>query len=217
MQKLSGKYGQTPTVKAVRFLSIRLKSRPESAHLAKDLDDERAELRNKFEEYEQAKEERIALTSEIQYLDGVLDRKVMELSRTVLLETENDRNAPKYRKLFSSSPSERLKDIASDAQERFVKGILSRLREDEDYKHLQSIGDDLEDRLIQLKNAVEQRKELYLEESQKETDWRIAKDEVQRHYNLTYHYLQLIFPGDEALVESFFSKLSKSSSKGNEE
>ena len=65
--------------------------------------------------------------------------------------------------------------------------------------------------------ALGQRNHLYQKEMEAETNWRIAKDEVQRNYNLTYHMLQLTFPDNLQLVESFFSKLSKRPSTGDQE
>lgn len=216
MQKLNERHGQESTDKAIRFLSIRLKSRPESGHLATDIDAGRQSLRDKHDAYIQVREERIALTAELGYLDSLLDRKVMDISRTVLVETGGDRTAPKYRKLFPQSPSQQMRPVASDGQERYVEGIISRLKDDEEYKHLSGFIEELENCLSDMALVIEQRKDKYLEESQKETDWRITKDEVQRNYNLTYPYLQLIFQGNDALVESFFSKVSKGNSKSEE-
>lgn len=67
MQRLLSRHRFADTVRALRFLVIRLASRPETASLAEDTQ-ARTAMRDDEEKYQQALQARVAAAAEIEYL-----------------------------------------------------------------------------------------------------------------------------------------------------
>jgi hypothetical protein len=207
MQKLSERHGVMHGIRAFRYLSIRLRSRPETQAIAAEVDAERAVMVKTEEAYAQALEERVAATAEVEYLDGCVDATVMDLAREIALMTRGRQDDPRYRKLFPSAPSALVRPIAGEAQERFVRSLVTRLREDKEYAPLTRYAEQLEQHQAALNEAIARRAERYQPETSTLTDRRVAMDHARRVYRSIYHRLQLLYPGDPALVESFFLAL----------
>jgi hypothetical protein len=210
MQKLTERHSATITAQALRYLSIRLKSRPETQSLISEIETVRSALATAEEAYSQAKEERMAATAEINYLDGQLDQTVMALAREVGVMTRNKTQDPRYMKLFPTAPSALIRPIAGESQERFVRSLINRLQEDADYAGLKPYAETMEKQQQLLNQAGQRREQLYQPEVKAQTDQRIVLDQARRLYQNIYHRLQLLFPTDAALVESFFMDLRSS-------
>lgn len=217
MQQAQEKHGYYITDRNMRFLSIRIKSRSETQPIAEEINVHRKNMGTKHESLLQAREERLACSAEINYLDSEVDSEVMDLARHVLAKIKNDRNAPFYRKLFPSAPSEAMRPVASASQEQYVLNILDRLENDPDYQEFADHTRRLRECQTLLKQALERRNVLISAEAQANVEFRIAKDEAQRFYNHTYHRLILIFSDKRNLVESFFSDFYTKSKKKSEE
>lgn len=207
MQRLTEEHSYAKTIRALRHHAIRLQSHPETRPLAEECVVARRNLQNKGDVYEEAREARVAKTSQIVYLDGEVDAEMMNLSRGVLAETKGNRDAPHYRQLFPIAPSTAMASTNSEAQQRFVRTVIQRLREEAEYEALCHHADTLEKLQEELDTAEQERNDLYIKESKAGTDLRIFLDKVQRDYNLSYPRLQLLFPDKSRFVESFFLRL----------
>jgi hypothetical protein len=207
MQQLRINHGVPVVLGALRFLSIRLKSRPQTAGLAPDVDAMRALLRDKDDAYAEAREQRIAASAEITYLDTLVDDAVMAASRELLVLTGGKADDPRYLKPFPTAPSAALKPVGGASQDRFVKGVIVRFREDPDLAPLAGHAPKIEAAQADLEKGVAQRNDLHVKEAMTLADRRIALEDARRMYNLTYPRLQLIFPNKPTLVESFFKDL----------
>jgi hypothetical protein len=207
MQQLRSNHGVPVVLSALRFLFIRLKSRPQTAGLAADVDAARALLWDKDDAYAEAREQRIAASAEIAYLDTLVDEAVMNASRELLVLTGGDAQDPRYLKPFPTAPSAALKPVGGASQDRFVKGVITRFKEDPDLAPLAGHGTKIEAAQGDLDKGLAQRNDFYVKEAMALADRRIALDDARRLYNLTYPRLQLIFPNKPALVESFFKDL----------
>jgi len=216
MEKLREDHGFSTVDRALRFLSIRLGSRPETAEMVKELDAVRDDLHSKDNAWKNAREQRIAATAETEFLDDLLDESVMSLSREVLVLTKNDRNSPVYKKLFPMAPSSAMDPVTADEQSVYVKGIVSRLKEDGDYEKLAHYADSIDGHFNVLSSAIKKRDELYMPESRASTDRNIALDKARRVYNLMYPRLQIALPEHPELVETFFANISRRSSAKEE-
>ncbi|MFH1149823.1 MAG: hypothetical protein V1748_05065 [Actinomycetota bacterium] len=195
-------------VRNLRFVSLRLRSRPETTELARDLDEARVGIQAVTELYAQALEVRVAATAEIEYLDYCLDQAVMNLAREIAVMTKGRPEDPRHTKLFPSAPSELIRPIANEVQGRFVRSLVSRLREDKDYGHLLQHAETIEQAQLGLDSALERRKSLYEPELKAQTDRRIAMDRARALYNTLYHRLTLLYPEHPTLVRSFFLRPS---------
>lgn len=216
MQRLLDRHRFNDVDRALRFLTIRLRSRPLSAPLAEQMVQARSKVRETEERYQDALMERVAATAEIHYLDAQLDETVMAVSREALVLTGGRRDDPRYVKLFASSPSAGMSSVGGDRQDQFVRNILWRLREDADFEPLRAHAETLAARQAELSAAVERRRQLSVPEAAADADRRIALEEARRLYNRAEAHLRLLFD-NESLVESYFITLHKSRSGVEEE
>ncbi len=207
MQQLLENHKTGATLAAVRYHVIRLKSRPDTAPLAADVAAARAGLVEKSDAADEAKEERVAASAVVVYCDHVLDTGVMALSREATTLVNGDTSEDRYVRLFPTTPSVAMKPVAGDPQERYVRSILNRLAEDDAYATLRGYLPKLAGALDTLNATVKLRSDLYVKEAMAASERNIALDNARRTYNLMYPRLQLLFPKDPALVETFFKDL----------
>ena len=209
MEKLREDDGFGAVDRALRFASIRLHSRPQTADLATSVDTERTAIRAREDAWLEARERRIAASAEVAYLDGKLDGGIMGLSRQALVEVKGDRGDPRYRRLFAEAPSAGLAPVAGTGQAHFVAGVLAQLtRDPSPFPDLTGGAPDLQSMVTALQDAEKRRDDLYVPESTARTDLDVALDHARRVYNLLHARLQLLFPDDPGLVESFFASTS---------
>ncbi len=204
MNRLYDKDGITTTLSALRFLSVRLKSRPETAPLEAGVSHARQSLQQADERWQQAHEERCGATAEIEYLDTELDEAVAELAREITVVVKNDRSDPRHKKLFAVPPTTGMAGRANDSQERYVANIMGRLAEDQDYAAQRKYLDTIGKHQAALKASVQRREALYVPESQALADRTIALDHARRVYNQMGAQLTLLFNDKRTLVDSFF-------------
>lgn len=213
MQKLTDSHSIGTTTDALRFLDVRLRSRPQTEDLAKLTFAERVELGAKYGEYLDARELRVAASAELAYVDGLLDGDVRGLAREALVLTAGKTDDPRYRTLFPITAAQATKPVGGDAQERFVRGVIDVLTNDDTLAPLRPHADRLQARLDALNAALAQREDLYVPEARARTAYHIALEHARRTYNLCHAHLTLLFPDDPALVESFFRPLSGRASR----
>lgn len=217
MQKLGDSHSVGLTRRALRFTNVRLRSRPETAGLAADIKQERAALLEAYEAYLDAREERVAGSAEVAYLDGRVDGEVMDVSRGLLVITRGRTDTPLYRALFPTAPSEAVRGTADDPQTRLVRGVIEELRSNADLKSLIHHADALEKLQGDLDAAKQRREDLYVPEGRAFARYQVALDHARRTYNLLHPRLQLMFPDDPLLVESFFKTQTASARDDDDE
>lgn len=208
MQNLREEHGVETHLRALRYLSIRLRSRPATSNGAPAVDAAREDVKAKSEAYEAALEQRVAASAEIEYLDGRLDGSVIGLGRDVLALVKGDRGDARYLKLFPVAPTTMMKPVGGDAQATYVNVILDRIAEDDDLSALRSHLKPIRQQLDALEKATQARRQLTIAESKALGDRRLALEDARRVYRLMHPRLLLQFPDDPALVESYFAKLS---------
>lgn len=204
MEKLREDHGYFTVRRGMRFLSIRLRSRPLSAGLAGDVDRERDALGARNEAHENAFEERVAASAEISFLDGMLGAAVADLARDVNVLVKGRTDDPRYLRIFIGTPSERMKPVGGPEQDRFVQNILDVLSKDPDFASLHAHLPLITEWQQQLSDAVKRRESLQLAEDRARQELDIAIARARKVYNQMEHRLALVFPDHESLVESFF-------------
>lgn len=203
MQKLTDRQGFPAVDRALRFVLLRLGSRPETASLQADVKATRDTLRAQHEAWQQAKDERVAASAEIEYVDGLVDREVMSTSREALVLTGGDRDDSRYRTLFPVPPSQAMRPVGGDEQRRYVGSLTQQIEADEAYASLRPRAEQLRTLQARLDALEADRQARYLAEEQARTRRAIALDDARRVHNRLYFQLRLLLD-DEALVESFF-------------
>ncbi len=208
MEALRKSHGVDVVLGALRILSIRCSSRPESKPIAAEMAEIRAGVRDKKDAWETARDERMAANCEIAYCDSGVDGAVMTLSRqaTAMVDGKTDDN--RYRNLFPAAPGAQLKPVGGAAQKQFVKGVLRALDEGEDIAELRPLGKPIAKAQKSLDTASDARDDLQVTEDRARTALDIELDAAREAYNQSWHRLNVIFPKDKALVESFFRTLT---------
>lgn len=208
MQQLRDRHGYETVERALRYLSIRLRSRPQTSELAPEIDAERARLRQVEDTWSEARELRIAATAEIEYLDGELDRLLGDLSRAALVEVRGRTDDERYRRLFPQPLRSGAAPMGGPEQERYVRTILAQLTsESGPLPALRDRAEAIEQALTALQQAEQRRAELYVPEATATAERNAALDRARRAYNQTYPRLRLLFPDRPALVASYFVSL----------
>jgi hypothetical protein len=205
MIKLKEYSGIELTVASLRYLSIRLKSRPDTSALATQVDEFKNELMTLDNKHGELQERRIGLSSEIIYRDSILDEAVMNISRKILVETKNDRKHELYTKLFKITPTKMMAPITSKEQNQNVRLIVDQLKNDQDYSQFTNDATNIEDVLNVLTDSISKRDGAYIEENKAKMELNILKGKSQRLYNKMYPTLQLILD-NKNLIETFFKE-----------
>jgi hypothetical protein len=209
MQKLEAVHGYPKVKRALRYTGIRLRSRPETQEMSKEVDAERAKLDSANEAYEQLFEERVALTALIDYLDSLVDGGVMAIARDVSVITGNKTDDPFYKLLFPVAPSTATAPVASDSQTLFVKALIDRIETDSRYESLRPRAAALKTAQADLERALKDREDLRTPMTRAALDLQAALENGKRMYNKLLPRLSLTFD-KPSYVETFFSKLRKS-------
>jgi hypothetical protein len=220
MQKLTEQH-RSPTVdRALRFFIVRAKGRPETAAFATEAQAVRTRLRERRDAYLDAQDERLALSAEVVYLDGRLDRLVVvHLKRDVAAFAADRSGGAQYeRKLFQGmAPSKAMQPVGGEKQEHYVASIIQRLENDADYAFLSDHAPRLRAAQQALDAALERRKTARVKERLAQGDLDDMTDEARRFYNQLYPRLQLVFTDDLPLVESYFRELRRARDEEGEE
>lgn len=214
MEALRETHGVDIVLGALRILAIRCGSRPESKSVATEIAAIRASVREKQEAWETARDERMAANCEIAYCDAVVDGAVMSLSRQASALVDGKVTDARYRKLFPAAPSGQLKPVGGAAQANLVKGVLRSLDEDEDLAEFRPLGKPIVKAQKTLDAATTARDDAQITEDRARNALEIELDAAREAYNQAWHRLNVIFPKDKALVESFFRALTAREKSG---
>lgn len=210
MEKLRPEHGVSTIDRALRYMAIRVSGRPETREMAPELRAERVRLKEADEMWLEARETRVAATAEVEYLDEKLGAEVMSVSRAALaLVKDGNREDERYKRLVGPvSPSEALAPVGGEEQTVFVRTLIAQLTsESGPFPELAGRAPVIQASLTALNDAEARRNALYVPEGTAAAERTAARDRARRLYNLMQPRLQLAFPDDERLVESFFAKL----------
>jgi hypothetical protein len=208
MQKL-GENHYAPTVEAVlRFLLIRLRSRPMCAALADEAKLVRADVRTKRDAWEDSVDEVRAATADVEYKDIRIDDAVkVKLKADVaqLVTTlPKPQREPTAAKVFGGkAPSDGMKPVGGPAQEHYVDGILAQLGQPE-FASLAPVMAEITALRADLAASEANRKQRRIAEQLARTAVEDACDAARRFYNQMHARLELLFPDDPDFVESCF-------------
>jgi hypothetical protein len=125
VKQLSVREGAPASLRALRFVEMRLLGVPSLRHHAIVVAGWRAELKAAYEAWEEARDFRQVAAAAVRYADTVQDRAVSRLSEVALTEVDGDREAPAYRRIFHQNASEIIKPVATDAQQSEVARVLA--------------------------------------------------------------------------------------------
>lgn len=207
MEALRDTHGVEVVLGSLRILAIRSASRPESQPVSREILALYTRVAEKRDAWEAARDERMAATAEIGYRDALVDGSVMTLSRQCLALVNGKTDDPRYRTLFPSAPSDRLKPVGGSVQDAFVQGVLRAL-EGPDYEALAPFKAPIAEASDNLAAAIARRARLQVAEDAAANALAIELGLAREAYNQAWHQLNVVFPKDKALVESFFRTLT---------
>ncbi len=209
MQKLKSNHGYPKVSRALRYASIRLRSRPETAPLGREIEAERTGLEKAKEAHAEIREERVAATAVIWHQDALVDAAVAALAREVMVITGGKTDDAFYKSLFPVAPSTATQPLASDSQNRFVKALVDRVETDDRYQSLRTTAQTIKEAQAELDRLLVEREALRTPELRAEVDLKTALDSARRAYNKLYPKLSLLYDS-KAFIETFFVTVDKS-------
>ncbi|MEW5853002.1 MAG: hypothetical protein AB2A00_29735 [Myxococcota bacterium] len=115
---------------------------------------------------------------------------------------------PRYTTLMHVQPSEAVKGMADDAQNRFVAHLISQLETQQAMEPLKGYAVGLREWHARIDAAIKEREARFIPEMKAQGERRTALLRAQRVYT-TMHPQLVITLGDESLAESFFRPLKK--------
>lgn len=204
MESLSQQHSFLITNRALRYTICRARSRPEASPVVQELSRHRSALRSSWDTYEDAHEDRIAATAEIEYRDAKVNACVMTVARHVHAMVDGDTRDPRYVKVFSEAPSDALKPVGGTPKAEFIRGVVRVLETDESFESLRPHAAIIQRAQAELDGAVRRRSELQVIENTAWSAFQIELDAAREAYNRSQHHFALLFPKDKALVESFY-------------
>jgi hypothetical protein len=203
MFTLNANVGASTTLRALRFVCIRLASRPDTLGLVPPVEAARARLRAALEAAAELGEQSAAATAEIVYRDSVEDDAVASLAREVRVLLGGDNKDERWSRLFSQNPSELTRPVAGPQQALHVSHILMMLRTDSAYTSLTGSLLSLEAARAGVEAAERARDALTPALYAAENERRTALDAAKRTYNRLKPQVQLLMD-NPAQVRSFF-------------
>ena len=202
---LSEDTGSEKTRSACRTLMIRLSGRAPAAEVRRDVQAALQSLQAAINDYEDAHDERVCATAEIEVCDTEVDQAVAALVRAVEVQLRGDRQDPRFLAAFPYAPSEATGGVATDAQRNYVHSALTVLRSDTSLcGALKPDLDALEAAQAALDAAVKVRAALEHTEATASARLKVATLQARNVHNDALPRLQLIYPRQKARVRSFF-------------
>ncbi|MCK6524448.1 hypothetical protein L6R49_23835 [Myxococcota bacterium] len=188
--------------RSARVLTLRLAGRPEAEEIRAEMSASLAAVTADEDHLQGLRDEVVALTAESRYLDGNVDAATMDVSRQILVITSGDRKSPLYLAVFPSAPSEALRPMGSDKQSEYVHAVIRAVAAQPelsgvDVTRLVAAQAALEDGLAR---RATKRAELRVARAKRDASLAAA---ILVH-NQAALRLQLLYPGEKALVRSFF-------------
>jgi hypothetical protein len=208
MQKL-GENHYAPTVEAVlRFLLIRLRSRPACAALADEAKAVRLDVRAKRDAWDDAVDEARAATADVGYKDTRIDDAVKvelkaEVASFVATLPKAQRESTMAKIFGAKSPADGMRPVGGPAQAHYVDLILAQLGTP-GFSALSAVTAKISTLRTELIAAEADRKQRRIEEQLARSTLEDACDAARRFYNQMHARLELLFPDDLDFVESCF-------------
>lgn len=219
MRKLPEQSGFAVVDAALRYASLRLhahRSHEGVDALANTVKQQRSRLQEANEAWAVAHDERVASTQEIHYHNSLVVSSLSDLNRGLLAWVKGDRKDPRFAQIMPQAMSKLTRDVASDAQNHFVKSTIATIKNNAAYATFQESAEQLEKAQTGLDVAIQKRGTAYVNEQQQQNALRVALDASIQLYHGLYPRLQILL-NDENWVETFFVPFIKKDSKNKEE
>ena len=196
--------GAPTTLRALRFVSIRLSARPDTADLVPAVEAARARLQAAAEAAAELEERSAAATAEVVYQGSLEDAAVAALGREARVLVEGRRTDPRWTALFPQAPSQLVRLPGADLA-RELGRVVALLRSDPALAALAHHAEALQVARAAVEAAQAERAALALPALAAQVERRQALEEAHRVFNRLRPQLQLraLRP---AQVRSFFPR-----------
>ena len=199
-------------LKALRYVSLRLRRYPEASPIAQELIERRRELSDAQDTFDLTHTASLAANAEVGYRDDAVDRAVLTLAAEAFRWVSKNAEDPRYKKLFPVPPEQATASTAGRKQNEFVEQLLVTLRTAQEFLPLVAHADVLEQTQRALMTALAERDGSSLPQQQASLQRSEAARLACHSYNRSPARLQLIF-SDGRLIESFFPALPESNAR----
>lgn len=204
MRQISPDASPQVVLSHLRVLTNRLSARPDTTALSSPVADARDVLKSGHDRWQELHDLRVSSTGALAFADAQEDGGVARVARQVGVMVDGKRTDARYLRLFERAPSTLTKGVADEEQARFVEHLIETIRDNNDYTTLRGFLPELVSvRGDVVGAAVAQQSALRAEE----TAWnevQLAEKAAREVYRDTVPALELLFPGNKRLVDSFY-------------
>ena len=136
MREIDPDAGPLVVLSRLRTLGLRLRTRPETAPLATDVDAARATVAVRHEAWQAAYDARLAATGALVFADDSEDAVIADVARRAKVLVDGQLKSPVYLRLFSAAASSLTKGLADDPQRVLATHLAQVLATDPAYATL---------------------------------------------------------------------------------
>ena len=204
MRQIDPKAGPRVVLDRMGVLSARLKRSAQTARLALPVDASRWELQRLYDLYLDRHHERMSASGALVFCDAEEDALIALVSTRLLGLVRNQRTDPRYRRMFPKAPSTVTKGVATEAQARLARQVISLIETEPDYAGLRDLLPELKDARQAVVEAQREYREARDRDSAAWNEVQLAEQRARDLYRDTRPRLELLFPGRKKLVDSFF-------------
>ena len=181
-----------------------LEARPDTAALSVIIVSLLSAMQSAQVAHKAARRARLKLSAMIVYEDSVLDDLVADVSRKALDMCIGDRSDARYKALLPTAPSVAMRPIGGPDQDVYVANILDLLTTDAAYTSLAALAGPLKEQQDKLSALRAKRDTAFQQEAIASGKLDLARQRLIEAIHSNHPRLQLLFPKQDALVESFF-------------
>ncbi len=209
MMRLNERHSLYVTQSAFRFTKKRVGFRSETAQFQPEIVRWFEKMRDIDDQYQDARDDRMALTSEIDYREGTLSDVIRQMAREARAMVGGKTSDPRFTKLFTVTPTELCRNVTGKDEMRIISNIVHRLENESEYASLKPHAQAIHGELDILSDLHQKRRAAWQAEERLLADRAQIVKDAQTYYNELYAKILNIWPNNLKIVESIFYSLKR--------
>lgn len=209
MENLQPKHSLLLHLEAYEYAGIWREAYPPVGDLAARIDNRVGRIKGQMDVLRLARLSFRTAAALERYRDKVLDGKIADLAREVLVLCGGDRESSTYKLIFPQPPSDAMRPVGGQDQSNFVKMVVNRLENEPAYRVLKPRAKAIIEAQKNLEQATAQKNERKQKLLEVRAEITVFKAETAKEYRLFHPELQLKFPDEPDLVDMFFMALTR--------
>lgn len=209
MIRLNERHSLYVTVSAFRFTKKRVGFRSETAQFLPEIVSWLDKMRDIDDKYQDMKDDRMALTSELDYRETTMADEIRQVAREAKALVGGKTSDPRFTKLFTITPSALCRNVTGKDELRAISNIAHRLENEPEYESLKPHAAKIQREFDALKDLHKRRAADWEAEERLLADRAAIVKNAQTYYNELYAKILNLWPNDLKIVESHFYTLKR--------